>query len=616
MRRYDVDRASQDNEVQVIDGYFVHYLVPDNLETLPKHVVFVLDVSGSMQGSKLEQMKDAIFTVLDDMTDEDYFNIITFSSGVDIWDQDEEVPVIRATEDNKEKAIGRVLQLRANGGTNINEAILQALNVGKDAAKHLPKDVKSMIVFLTDGQPTEGVENPRSIQDNIKSANLELGIPIFTIAFGADADFGLVEKIASDNLGAARKIYDGSDAALQLENFYAQISSPLLTNLKLSYVGGLEDSSQVDTKTVFRGKELIGVGKLSDDGTAGFSIVIDAVGKEGPYRKEIKICPRVMDSSFLDSMSMPNHCQRQIEYPKSEAQQFLQHLYAYINIQQMMDKIEKSSNKSEVSALIAKATNLALKNNFVTDLTSLVVVKPDEEPVINALVTEVLSEDELPPPGYSAGPYSHYQSYSNSQPSNVQYSLPQSNVQYSLGSFSGLAGMGISSGGYGGNTRKGMGSHITMLSSGYGSKKSVQKNGLSRRPSPKKRPNTTTTYKSAGMSYDVDKMMDYDDFGLGPLSIPPSTTIAPTCNGNITFYSKTYHRGESLDLEDDLEDLDSFDNEAVSAVIVGDCCWTIFSESNFEGSKKTLWPNVEYKGVSSFGSDLFRNVSSVKKINC
>jgi len=60
--RYDVDRQGQDTEVQVIDGYFVHYFVPNNLEPLPKHVLYVLDVSGSMQGEKLEQMKDAMFT--------------------------------------------------------------------------------------------------------------------------------------------------------------------------------------------------------------------------------------------------------------------------------------------------------------------------------------------------------------------------------------------------------------------------------------------------------------------------------------------------------------------------------------------------------------------------
>ena len=65
--RYDVDRAGRENEVQVIDGYFVHYFVPENLPTLPKHAIFVLDVSGSMFGEKLQQLKDAMFTVLDDM---------------------------------------------------------------------------------------------------------------------------------------------------------------------------------------------------------------------------------------------------------------------------------------------------------------------------------------------------------------------------------------------------------------------------------------------------------------------------------------------------------------------------------------------------------------------
>merc|ERR1719435_644101 len=83
--QYDVDRQGQESEVQVIDGYFVHYFVPDNLETLAKHVVFVLDVSGSMGGEKLEQLKDSMFTVLDDMTERDYFNIITFSSDIQHW---------------------------------------------------------------------------------------------------------------------------------------------------------------------------------------------------------------------------------------------------------------------------------------------------------------------------------------------------------------------------------------------------------------------------------------------------------------------------------------------------------------------------------------------------
>merc|ERR1719373_1268153 len=86
--------------------------------------------------------------------------------------------------------------------------------------------------------------------------------------------------------------------------------------------------------------------------------------------------------------------------------------------------------------------------------------------------------------------------------------------------------------------------------------------------------------------------------------------------GIITFYTKTYHRGEELELDEDTEELGDFDNKAVSAVIEGSCCWQIFGGKVFGDISKILSPGVEYKGVNSFGSDLFRNVSSVKKIVC
>ena len=84
--QYDVDLSSTGgNEIQVLDGYFVHYFAPDNLQTLPRHVIFVVDVSGSMSGTKLKQTKDAMVTILDDMTEQDYFDIITFSTDVNFW---------------------------------------------------------------------------------------------------------------------------------------------------------------------------------------------------------------------------------------------------------------------------------------------------------------------------------------------------------------------------------------------------------------------------------------------------------------------------------------------------------------------------------------------------
>ncbi|CAG0925027.1 unnamed protein product [Notodromas monacha] len=81
--RYDVDH-SPIGELYVVDGYFVHYLAPDATpyKPMPKHAVFVIDTSGSMFGFKMEQTKDAMKTIIKELTiNEDYLSIVTFSSG-------------------------------------------------------------------------------------------------------------------------------------------------------------------------------------------------------------------------------------------------------------------------------------------------------------------------------------------------------------------------------------------------------------------------------------------------------------------------------------------------------------------------------------------------------
>lgn len=68
------------------DGYFVHFFAPDNLEPLPKHIVFVLDTSGSMGGENLDRVKDAMKVILDQIQPDDYVSFVEFNSGVYVWD--------------------------------------------------------------------------------------------------------------------------------------------------------------------------------------------------------------------------------------------------------------------------------------------------------------------------------------------------------------------------------------------------------------------------------------------------------------------------------------------------------------------------------------------------
>merc|ERR1711910_137738 len=381
---YDVDRQNQDSEVQVIDGYFVHYFVPENLETLPKHAIFILDVSGSMYGERLQQLKDAMFTVLDDMKPEDFFNIITFSTSVNNWSpsgiiKEGDQPAIPATKENKKKAISHVLDLEAEGGTNINSAMLKGLELAKEVlrSESLPQGVASMLVFLSDGEATEGETSSKAIKANVATANSDTELPIFSVAFGSGADFDLLKEISLAADSFAKRVYEGSDAALQLENFYAEISSPVVTNLKFDYVGGLVDNSSLsngEVRTLFKGDQYVVVGKLLSEASGTFTVRVTGDKNGTKYFDDIVIepCLRepkvVEDATILPIIDDINCFQPSPGEKKSKAQEFLQSLHAFLNIQQLLKKDKKS-----------EALKLALQNHFVTPVTSLVVVQPDEE---------------------------------------------------------------------------------------------------------------------------------------------------------------------------------------------------------------------------------------------
>ena len=94
---YDVKRPDDGNDIQIGAGRFVHYFVPDpnNVSKKPKHVIFVIDKSGSMNGTKMEQAKDAVMEWLQSMNPERIdtfqenhiksFNFVMFDYSVTYW---------------------------------------------------------------------------------------------------------------------------------------------------------------------------------------------------------------------------------------------------------------------------------------------------------------------------------------------------------------------------------------------------------------------------------------------------------------------------------------------------------------------------------------------------
>ena len=86
---YDVKRPDDGNDIQIGAGRFVHYFVPDpnNVSKKPKHVIFVIDKSGSMNGTKMDQTKDAVMDWLQKLKENDIksFNFVMFDYSVNYW---------------------------------------------------------------------------------------------------------------------------------------------------------------------------------------------------------------------------------------------------------------------------------------------------------------------------------------------------------------------------------------------------------------------------------------------------------------------------------------------------------------------------------------------------
>ncbi|XP_042535927.1 inter-alpha-trypsin inhibitor heavy chain H3 isoform X7 [Dipodomys spectabilis] len=210
---YDVNRESPAN-VQVVNGYFVHFFAPEGLPVVPKNVIFVIDVSGSMHGRKLTQTKDALLKILEDMREEDFLNFILFSGDVTTWKDH----LIQATPENLKEAKTFVKNIRDQGMTNINDGLLRGISMLNTAQEeHLvPERSTSILIMLTDGDANVGESRPEKIQENVRNA-IGGKFPLYNLGFGNNLNYNFLESMALENRGLARRIYEDSDAHLQLQ---------------------------------------------------------------------------------------------------------------------------------------------------------------------------------------------------------------------------------------------------------------------------------------------------------------------------------------------------------------------------------------------------------------
>nr|AAF69610.1 PRO1851 [Homo sapiens] len=329
---------------------------------MPKNVVFVIDKSGSMSGRKIQQTREALIKILDDLSPRDQFNLIVFSTEATQW----RPSLVPASAENVNKARSFAAGIQALGGTNINDAMLMAVQLldSSNQEERLPEGSVSLIILLTDGDPTVGETNPRSIQNNVREA-VSGRYSLFCLGFGFDVSYAFLEKLALDNGGLARRIHEDSDSALQLQDFYQEVANPLLTAVTFEYPSNaVEEVTQNNFRLLFKGSEMVVAGKLQDRGP---DVLTATVSGKLPTQ----------NITFQTESSVAEQ-EAEFQSPKYIFHNFMERLWAYLTIQQLLEQTVSASDADQ-QALRNQALNLSLAYSFVTPLTSMVVTKPDDQ---------------------------------------------------------------------------------------------------------------------------------------------------------------------------------------------------------------------------------------------
>ncbi|KAM9592869.1 inter-alpha-trypsin inhibitor heavy chain H3 isoform 6-T6 [Trichechus inunguis] len=272
---YDVNRESPAN-VQIVNGYFVHFFAPQGLPSVPKNVVFVIDTSGSMHGQKIQQTRDALLKILEDMKKEDYLNFILFSGYVTNWKDS----LVQATPENLQEARTFVRNIQSSGMTNINDGLLRGISMlNKAREEHtVPERSTSIIIMLTDGDANVGESRPEKIQENVRNA-IRDKFPLYNLGFGNNLNYNFLESMALENHGLARRIYEDADADLQLQGFYEEVANPLLTSVETEYPeNAVLDLTQSSYQHFYDGSEIVVAGRLLDEDLNSFKADVKGHG--------------------------------------------------------------------------------------------------------------------------------------------------------------------------------------------------------------------------------------------------------------------------------------------------------------------------------------------------
>ncbi|MEJ2549261.1 MAG: VWA domain-containing protein [Anaerolineales bacterium] len=229
------------SQILRLDEPQVHYVLMDIEATTdlpasrpPVNMAIVVDQSTSMRGQRLDRVRAATLSILDDMQPEDDVSVISFSDRAEVIISPEQAKDIKT-------ARARLSLLQAGGGTEIAQGMEAGL---AEIENNLRKEAVNQMVLLTDGR-TYGDEDQCIALATKASAQ---GISINCIGIGSDWSDRLLDDVATRSGGSV--VFLNSPKAVQelLEEIFTSLGMVVASRMRIEGSIG----QQVDLRSAFR----------------------------------------------------------------------------------------------------------------------------------------------------------------------------------------------------------------------------------------------------------------------------------------------------------------------------------------------------------------------------
>ena len=263
-------QEQMDGEAYAMLSVFPPDLLALGKINLPRDVIFVIDVSGSMHGASLEQARGALLLALARLPPQDRFNLIWFNNQSGALYPDAQP----ADYQNIQHAMRFVERLEADGGTEMLPALRRALDARQDPGR------LRQVVFLTDG----AVEDEAALFEVIRT---RLGdTRLFTVGIGSAPNAYFMRKAARAGRGTFTFIGDGQEVQEKIEGLLRRLESPALVDIQVEVAGAAVEAFPDPVPDLYLGEP---VSVLIRGHDPGAEVVIRGAYGKVPWERTVAL---------------------------------------------------------------------------------------------------------------------------------------------------------------------------------------------------------------------------------------------------------------------------------------------------------------------------------------